>query len=88
MYEMHLDPEEVLFHEMDPGDCVCFVVSGNLQVLKKNEAGVQVELAVLGHGQSIGEMGMIDNTTRFATVKAQDEVVLMVLTRKGLTLAP
>lgn len=86
MYEMHLDPEEEIFHESDPGDFVCFVVSGSLQVLKKNEDGKQVELAVLGRGQSIGEMGMIDNTTRFATVKALDDVVLMVLTRKGFDL--
>jgi CRP/FNR family cyclic AMP-dependent transcriptional regulator len=86
MYEMHLDPDEILFRETDPGDFVCFVVSGTLQVLKQNESGEMIELAVLGRGQSIGEMGMIDNTTRFATVKAQDDAVLMVLTRKGFDL--
>jgi CRP-like cAMP-binding protein len=86
MYEMHLDAQEILFNEGDPGEYVCFVVSGSLQVLKKNDVGEQVELAVLEHGQSIGEMGIIDHATRFATVKALDDVVLMVLTRKGFDL--
>ncbi len=74
------------FKEGDPGEFVCFVVSGTLQVLKHNETGEMIELAVLEHGQSIGEMGMIENTQRFATVKALDDVVLMVLTRKGFDL--
>lgn len=86
MYETHLDAGEVLFSEGDQGDFLCYVVQGSLQILKNNHAGKAVELAVLQRGQLIGEMAIIEHATRFATVQALEETVLMVLTRKGFEL--
>ena len=86
MYETHLDVGEVLFNEGDQGDFLCYVVQGSLQVTKKNQSGKTVELAVLQRGQLIGEMAMIEYAPRSATVKALEETVLMVLTRKGFEL--
>ncbi len=86
MYETHLDAGEVLFSEGDQGDFLCYVVHGKLQITKKNQAGKAVELAVLQRGQLIGEMAMVEYAPRSATVKALEETVLMVLTRKGFEL--
>ncbi len=86
MYETYLGVGEVLFTEGDEGDFLCYVVQGSLQIIKKNQAGKDVELAVLKQGQLIGEMAMIEHAPRFATVKALSETVLMVLTRKGFEL--
>lgn len=86
MYETHLDADEVLFSEGEQGDFLCYVVEGSLQITKQNQSGKAVELAVLKQGQLIGEMAMIEHAPRFATVKALNETVLMVLTRKGFEL--
>ena len=50
-------------------------------MLKKNEKGKQVTLTALGKGRSIGEMAVIDDFPRSATVKARTKATLVILTR-------
>jgi CRP-like cAMP-binding protein len=80
---MDFKPREVVFQEGDKGDYVCFVAAGSLTVLKKNEKGKQVIIATLNKGRSIGEMAIIDDFPRSATVKARNDTTLIILTRKG-----
>ncbi|MFL0797117.1 MAG: cyclic nucleotide-binding domain-containing protein [Cellvibrionaceae bacterium] len=86
MYETCLEPGEALFNDGDDGGYMCFVVSGSLEALKKNSAGEEVRLTLLGSGDSIGEMAVIDGEVRSATVRSVDEAKLLVLTRKGFGL--
>ncbi len=86
MYETCLEPREYLFNDGDDGGYMCFVVSGSLEALKKNSAGKEVRLTLLGCGDSIGEMAVIDGEERSATVRSVDESKLLVLTRKGFDL--
>ncbi|MBN1848121.1 MAG: cyclic nucleotide-binding domain-containing protein [Deltaproteobacteria bacterium] len=83
---MDFKPRETVFQEGDKGDYVCFVAAGSLNVLKKNETGKQVTIATLNKGRSIGEMAVIDDFPRSATVKARNDTTLVILTRKGLDL--
>lgn len=83
---MDLNPGEVLFHEGEKGDYVCFVAEGSLDVLKKSKKGHNVTLATLTRGRSIGEMAMIDDFSRSATVQARTAAALVILTRKGFDL--
>ncbi|MBW1721715.1 MAG: cyclic nucleotide-binding domain-containing protein [Deltaproteobacteria bacterium] len=78
-----LEKGETLFKEGEKGDYVCFVVSGHLDVLKGAGGGNYVVLATLSKGRSIGEMAVIDNFPRSATVKAREKSTLVILTRKG-----
>lgn len=80
---MDFKPRETVFQEGDKGDYVCFVADGSLNVLKKNEVGKQVIIATLNKGRSIGEMAVIDDFPRSATVKARTDSTLVILTRKG-----
>ncbi len=83
---MDLNAGEVLFKEGEKGDYVCFVAEGSLDVLKKSEKGHYVTLATLLRGRSIGEMAVIDDFPRSATVRARTPAALVILTRKKFEL--
>lgn len=75
---------ETLFREGDPGDSVCFVVNGALDVYKQaSTAGKPVHLATVTKHKSIGEMAVIDEYTRSATVKARSDSGILSLTKSG-----
>ena len=72
-------PGEIVFNEGDRGDYVCFVVDGSLDVLIRSEAGESIVMATLSKGRSIGEMAVIDDLPRSATVKARTRSTLLTL---------
>jgi len=79
-----IDAGEVLFKEGDRGDYVCFVLKGGLDVVK--ETGVPGEtatIATIERKRSIGEMSVIDNTTRSATAIARSKTSLVALPQKS-----
>jgi CRP-like cAMP-binding protein len=81
MHVSRVDKGGVVFKEDDPGDYVCFVVEGTLEVLKANDQGVDRQIAELGAGSSIGEMSVIGKFLRSATVKSTSDATLLTLTR-------
>jgi CRP-like cAMP-binding protein len=80
---MDVNPQEIIFKEGDKGTYVCFVVDGALEVIKGADTGHQVTIATLGKNRSIGEMAVIDDFPRSATVRAQKPSTLLILTREG-----
>jgi CRP/FNR family transcriptional regulator, cyclic AMP receptor protein len=84
MHVSRLEPGEIVFSEGDPGDEVCFVVDGILEVFKLYDGRVEKKIAVTPPGGSIGEMAVIANLSRTATVKARTDTTLITLTRRRL----
>jgi len=85
---MEIEPGKILFKEGDQGDCIYFIVDGELDVIKEsvsgNRVGIdKVVITKLSKGRSIGEMSIIDNIPRSATVKARTETALVKLTSNG-----
>ncbi len=77
-----IEEGEVLFREGDQGDYVCFVLQGGLDVVKESGApGEVVTIATISRKRSIGEMSVIDNTTRSATAIARSKTSLVSLPR-------
>ena len=79
-----IEAGEVLFKEGDRGDYICFVLKGSLDVLK--ETGVPGEtatIATITRKRSIGEMSVIDNTTRSATAVARTKTSMVSLPQKS-----
>lgn len=74
---------KILFKEGDPGDYICFVVEGGIDILKQSATGQRAVIATLTRGSTIGEMSIIDNIARSATVKARKDSTLVILSRKG-----
>ncbi|SHK50687.1 Cyclic nucleotide-binding domain-containing protein [Desulfatibacillum alkenivorans DSM 16219] len=72
---------ETVFREGDKGDFVCFVAEGLLAVVKSLEGGKFAELTSLPQGSSIGEMAVIDDFPRSATVIARKPSQLITMTR-------
>ncbi len=83
---IELSKDEILFKEGENGNCVCFVVEGTLDVIKQSLTGESVIITALHRGRSIGEMSIIDDFPRSATVKARTQVKLVILTREGFDL--
>lgn len=84
--QMHLlrtAPGNAIFKENDPADFVCFVVDGRLQVLKAT-SGAAKAIAELTAGQSIGEMAVVGNFHRSATVTSLTDATLLTLKRDRL----
>lgn len=76
-----VEPEEVVFNEGEKGAYMCFVAEGELEVLKQNLEGQSVVISTLQMGASIGEMAVIDNFPRSATVRAKNKGTLLTLSR-------
>ncbi len=76
---LEFDPGEVVFKEGDPGDFVCFVLDGKLNVMKKSMGGEQSSVAQMTQGRAIGEMSIVDTLPRSATVIADTKCTLSVL---------
>lgn len=73
----------IIFKENDPGDFVCFVVDGTIKV-SKNINGTEKTIAELASGNSIGEMGVVGDFPRTATVKSISDATLLTLKRDRL----
>ena len=70
----------VIVHEHDCGDTAYLIEHGQVEVSKDLD-GQTVHLAYLGAGDIFGEMSMIDEKPRSATVTAVTETVVSALQR-------
>ena len=78
---MEVEKGDIVFKEGDKGDYMCFVASGMLDVLKQSEAGKSAPITTLTRGRSIGEISLIDDYLRSATVRATKKSELITLTK-------
>lgn len=81
MEHRHYEQDVIIFREDDPGDYVCFIVEGELDVLKTMVGEKDAMIATLGKGTSIGEMSILDDYPRSATVRTRTKCSLLVLHR-------
>ena len=86
MSYIQLQRGEYLFVEGDQGTFMGFVVNGLLEVQKRSETGENITLARLTKGSSIGEMALIDKSTRSATVIARQAAIIITLADRGFEL--
>jgi signal transduction histidine kinase len=89
---IHCGPDEVIFEENDPGNCLYLIAQGSVKISKKGRAGQQETLAYLMDQDFFGEMALVDNAKRSAQAAAVGNVVLGRIDREGwnslLHLAP
>lgn len=70
---------EVVLHKGGSGDGLLFLLSGQLQVIDVTEDGRAIGLRTLGPGDFFGEIALINNSTRSASVVATSEVLVAFL---------
>ena len=71
----------IVLKEGDKTDNVYFVLNGALKVLVSDDEGREVILSILGRGDLFGEMGVIDDDARSATVVAAQSSDLVVISK-------
>lgn len=76
-----LSPDESLFTEGADAEHAYIVDEGWIQVLQKDPNGNELTLATLSHGALFGELALIDDRPRSATVVAGTHVELIQLSR-------
>jgi len=74
---------ETLFREGDVGDRCYIIESGELDVVK-HSGGREVFLSVRGAGEVIGELALMDDMPRMATVRAVTDAELLSVEHQHL----
>jgi ATP-binding cassette subfamily B protein len=72
---------EVIVREGDPGDAFFILVEGKARVYKRGDNGEDIPLNVLGPGDEFGEIALLEEGTRTASVRCSSEVRLYRLDR-------
>ncbi len=81
VFEKTVEPEEIVFRKDDLPDAFYILASGSVEIISESLEEPEV-IATLGRaGDYFGEIGLIDDSPRPATVKAADQSRLLVLTR-------
>lgn len=77
--EKQYEKGSILFFEDMPGDCFFVILEGELEIWKRFGQPDEILLGLSGAGQPIGEMALIDERPRSATVRARSAVKLFVI---------
>ena len=72
---------EVIFRQGDAADYMLVIQEGQVEVLEEFE-GQEVQLAVSGAGEVIGEMAIFEHETRSATVRALGKARVLTIDEK------
>ncbi len=67
-------PQHVIFREGDTSDTCYVVARGHARAIREHADGRQLTLAHFGPGDIFGELAMIDDEARSATVETLDQV--------------
>lgn len=82
---LHFEKNEIIFHEGDVGDFLYIITSGSVEVLKKEKENLQ-QIATLGKGEFFGEMALIHQRTRTATVRCLESTNVLALKKSDFGL--
>ena len=82
METMDLSDGEVLFNRGDPGDAFYVVLSGRVRVFTHDEEERELTLNTLEAGEALGELALVDDRPRSASVAAVGPTTLRRLSRE------
>lgn len=68
--QVHFEAGETIFRQGDPGDLVYTIVRGEVEVIREEPDGEARLLTRMGPGEYFGEMALISDAPRTATVRA------------------
>lgn len=71
--------QDIIFEEGDPGSEMFIILYGSVRVLVTAPNGQKVEIALLKAGDSFGEMSLLGDQHRSATVQALEETTTVAV---------
>jgi SulP family sulfate permease len=75
---------EVLFQEYDPGDRLCLLARGAVEISIVVPGGARARLVTMAEGSLFGEAALLDGRPRSATAQAVGDTVVYELKREAL----
>ncbi len=75
--QVRLSDGDYLFHYNDPSDSVYLVLAGILQIVVEHEDGRVDTILDRGKNDMIGEMGVISNSPRSASIRASGTATVL-----------
>jgi hypothetical protein len=79
----HFGPGQIIFRKGDVGDKLYIVVHGEMEVVGEETGNGETIIAKLGAGDCFGEMALVRDDRRMATVRSRTGVSLISLDRQG-----
>ena len=73
--------DDVIFHADESGDVFCLIRDGHVKVTMISPEGKEIILSMLGPGDFFGEMALLDDEPRSATVVATEPLDLVTIWR-------
>ena len=73
--------DDVIFHADESGDVFCLIREGQVKVTMISPEGKEIILSMLGPGAFFGEMALIDDEPRSATVVATEPLEVVTIWR-------
>lgn len=77
-------PGAAIAYRGDPGGAMYVIVSGKLKVHSATENGIEVILAVMGEGECVGELSLIDGKPRSADITAWEKTECVIIDQDAL----
>ncbi len=74
--------DDVVFYADERGDVLCLIREGQVKVTMISPEGKEIILSLLGPGDFFGEMALLDDEPRSATVVATEPLELMTIYRE------
>lgn len=75
----------VIFREGDPGDSLHVVVEGGVRIAVLSPAGEEATVALLGPGECVGDLALLDGRPRSASAIASQPTKTLIVTRDDFT---
>ncbi len=82
--EEHYEPGQVVFNQGDIGDRLYIIKKGTCDVIRMDD-GAARKIVTLKDGQFFGEMALLNQTTRTATIRAVDPLDVLSVPKKDLS---
>ena len=79
--------DQFLWYQGDPGDHLVVIVDGMVKITVASERGDEMVLATVGGGDVLGELSVIDQGPRSASVVAVQPTTALVINRSALLAA-
>lgn len=76
------DKKETLFHQGDPGEEFMILTEGSVKVELMNSEGKELTLTILTPFQFLGELALLDDVPRSATVVSMEQSVLLSINKR------
>jgi CRP/FNR family transcriptional regulator, cyclic AMP receptor protein len=78
------DRGHFLSYQGDPGDRIFVIEEGMVKVVLTSERGDEVVLATMGIHETLGELTVLDESPRSASLIAVEPTVVLILSRRAL----